>query len=72
MDKIWDNGFRQLTTGAHPINALADLKGMKIRVPVSPIFTSMMVALGASRASANVNELYSALRTKVFNGQEIP
>jgi TRAP-type transport system periplasmic protein len=72
MDKIWDNGFRQLTTGARPINVLADLKGMKIRVPVSPIFTSMMVALGASPASANVNELYSALQTKVFDGQENP
>src|SRR3954452_4065626 len=72
MDKIWDNGFRQLTTGTRPVASLADLKGMKIRVPVSPIFTSMMKALGASPASANINELYSALQTKVFDGQENP
>src|SRR4051812_23795737 len=54
------------------VASLADLKGMKIRVPVSPIFTSMMKALGASPASANINELYSALQTKVFDGQENP
>ena len=72
MDKIWDNGFRQITSSAHPINSLADIQGMKIRVPVSPVFTSMFQALGAAPAGANINELYSALQTKVFDGQENP
>jgi TRAP-type transport system periplasmic protein len=72
MDKIWDNGFRQLTTSNRPINSLADVKGLRLRVPVSSIYTSMWQALEASPASANVNELYSALQTKVFDGQENP
>ena len=53
MDKIWDNGFRQITSSTKPIAAPADLKGFKIRVPVSPLWTSMFKALDASPASIN-------------------
>ncbi len=70
MDKIWDNGFRQMTTGSVPITSLAAIKGLKMRVPVSPIYTSMMRGLGCSPVGANINELYSALQTKVFDGEE--
>jgi len=72
LDRIWDNGFRQLTTSTRPINAVGDVRGLKLRVPVAPIYTSMWQALEASPVSANVNELYSALQTKVFDGQENP
>src|SRR3954471_22143239 len=48
MDKMWDNGFRQITSSTRPIKAPTDLKGFKIRVPVSPLWTSMFTALGAS------------------------
>ena len=41
MDKIWDNGFRQITSSTKPIQTADDLKGFKIRVPVSPLWTSM-------------------------------
>src|SRR3954454_19800457 len=44
MDKIWDNGFRQTTSSTKPINGPDDLKGFKIRVPVSPLWTSMFKA----------------------------
>ena len=40
MEKIWDNGFRQITSSTKPIQTAADLKGFKIRVPVSPLWTS--------------------------------
>src|SRR6187397_3475845 len=72
MDKIWDNGFRQTTSSTKPINGPDDLKGFKIRVPVSPLWTSMFKAFGASPASINFNEVYSALQTKVVEGQENP
>ncbi|HET6606706.1 MAG TPA: TRAP transporter substrate-binding protein, partial [Rhodopila sp.] len=48
MDNMWDNGFRQITSSTHPIKGPDDLKGFKIRVPVSPLWTSMFQALGAS------------------------
>jgi tripartite ATP-independent transporter DctP family solute receptor len=70
--KIWDNGYRQITSSSHPINSPDDLKGFKIRVPVSPLWTSMFKAFGASPASININEAYSALQTKIVEGQENP
>jgi tripartite ATP-independent transporter DctP family solute receptor len=72
MDKIWDNGFRQTTSSTRPINGPDDLKGFKIRVPVSPLWTSMFKAFDASPASINFSEVYSALQTKVVEGQENP
>ncbi len=72
MDKIWDNGFRQITSSSKPILSPADLKGFKIRVPVSPLWTSMFKAFDAAPASINFGEVYSALQTKVVEGQENP
>jgi tripartite ATP-independent transporter DctP family solute receptor len=72
MDKIWDNGFRQTTTSTKPIQTPVDFRGMKLRVPVSPLWTSMFKALDASPASINFNEVYSALQTKIVDGQENP
>jgi TRAP-type transport system periplasmic protein len=72
MDKIWDNGFRQTTSSTKPINTPDDLKGFKIRVPVSPLWTSMYKALEAAPTSINFNEVYTALQTKVVDGQENP
>jgi tripartite ATP-independent transporter DctP family solute receptor len=72
FEKIWDNGFRQISSSTHPIRTPDDLKGYKIRVPVSPLWTSMFEALGAAPASINFNEVYSALQTKIVEGQENP
>ena len=72
MDKIWDNGFRQTTSSTRPINGPDDLKGFKIRVPVSPLWTSMFKAFDAAPASINFSEVYSALQTKIVEGQENP
>jgi tripartite ATP-independent transporter DctP family solute receptor len=72
MDKIWDNGFRQITASSKPIVTPQDMKGFKIRVPVSPLWTSMFKALDASPASINFAEVYSALQTRIVDGQENP
>ena len=72
MERIWDNGFRQITSSTKPIQTADDLKGFKIRVPVSPLWTSMFKALDASPASINFSEVYSALQSKVVDGQENP
>ena len=72
MDKIWDNGFRQTTSSTKPINTPEDFKGFKIRVPVSPLWTSMFKALDSAPASINFAEVYTALQTKTVDGQENP
>ena len=70
--KIWDNGFRQVTSSTRPINTPADFKGFKIRVPVMPLEVSMFEALGAAPTGININEAYSALQTKLVDGEENP
>ncbi|MBC7801902.1 MAG: TRAP transporter substrate-binding protein [Gemmatimonadaceae bacterium] len=72
FDKVWDNGYRQTTTSTKPINSPDDFRGMKLRVPVSPLWTSMFTALGAAPASINFSEVYSALQTRIVDGQENP
>ncbi len=72
MDKIWDNGFRQITNSVRPIVTPADLQGLKMRVPVSALWTSLFKALGASPTGINFAEVYSALQTKIVDGQENP
>jgi tripartite ATP-independent transporter DctP family solute receptor len=71
-DRIFDNGFRVITTSTHQINTPDDLKGVKMRVPASPLWTSMFKALGAAPATVNWSEAYSALQTKIVDGQENP
>ncbi|RYE68948.1 MAG: TRAP transporter substrate-binding protein, partial [Oxalobacteraceae bacterium] len=70
VGKAFDHGFRQVTNSAKPIVTPKDIAGMKIRVPVSPILTSVFKGLDASPASIPVGELYTALQTKVVDGQE--
>src|SRR3954469_10892764 len=70
VSKAADNRFRQITSSSKPIKTPEDLKGYRIRVPVSPIFTSLFKALGASPTSINFNELYTALQTHLVDGQE--
>ena len=72
MENIWDNGFRQTTTSTKPIATPDDFRGMKLRVPPSPLWTSMFKAFDAAPASINFNEVYSALQTKIVDGQENP
>lgn len=72
MSKPWDNGFRQVTTSTKPINTPADLRGMKLRVPSAPMLSTLFSALGASPTPINFNEVYSALQTKLVEGQENP
>ena len=70
VSKAADNSFRQISSTSKPIKTPADLQGYRIRVPVSPMFTSLFKALGANPTSINFNELYTALQTKLVDGQE--
>ena len=72
FEKIWDNGYRQITTSTKAINSPDDLKGLKIRIPPSPFWVSMFKAFEASPLTINFAEVYSALQTKVADAQENP
>jgi TRAP-type transport system periplasmic protein len=73
MQKVWDNGFRQITSSSsRQLNSVEDLRGFKIRVPVTALLTSLFSGLGALPSSISYSELYSALQTHIVEGQENP
>ena len=72
FDVVWDNGFRHISTGTKPVLGVADLKGLKIRVPVSPSLISLFQNLGSSPVSLNYGEVYTALQTHLVDAQESP
>jgi tripartite ATP-independent transporter DctP family solute receptor len=72
FEKMYDNGFRQITSGSRPIEKPADLKGLPIRVPPSPLSTSLFKAFGAAPQSISFGEVYTALQTKLVEAQENP
>jgi len=66
-----ENGWRLITSN-RPINSLADMKGLKIRTPESPVWIDTFKALGANPVPVAFNELYGALQQGVVDGQENP
>lgn len=66
-----ENGWRLITSNK-PINSVDDLKGLKIRVPESPIFRDAFIEWGASPQPIAFTELYGALQQKVVDAQENP
>jgi TRAP-type transport system periplasmic protein len=72
MDRIWDNGFRQITTSTRAIVQPADLQGLNLRVPISALWISLFQSLGAAPGGIDFSEVYAALQAKIFDGQENP
>lgn len=72
FEKPWDHGFMHMTTRGKPINTPEDMKGLKVRASVVPLYVSMFRALGASPAAIPFPELYMALQTKVVDAQTNP
>jgi len=70
--KMWENGMRQITSSAKPIRTVGDLAGFKIRTPAGELWVDLFRSLGAAPAPLNFSELYTALQTHVFDGQENP
>jgi tripartite ATP-independent transporter DctP family solute receptor len=68
----FENGFRHITSSTHPIRNVADLSGMKLRVPASQMFADCFKSLGAEPISVNTNKLYDALKSGMVEGQENP
>ena len=64
-----EEGFRHVLS-KRPVNSLADLKGMKIRVPETPIGLRTFQLLGASPTPVAFNEVYNSLQTGVVDGTE--
>ena len=69
---IAENGFRHVTNSVRPIESLADMKGLKIRVAGSELLNEEYTAWGANWTNANWSEVYTGLQTGTYDGQENP
>jgi tripartite ATP-independent transporter DctP family solute receptor len=72
MDRMWDLGFRHITTSTKPIRNAGDLVGLKIRTPVAPSLVTLFQTLKAAPLAMQFTELYSALQTHIADAQENP
>ncbi|HEX3992028.1 MAG TPA: TRAP transporter substrate-binding protein [Acetobacteraceae bacterium] len=72
MERMWDLGFRQITTSNRPVRNAADLEGLKLRTPIAPSLISLFQALKAAPVGMQYGEVYSALQTHIVDGQENP
>ena len=67
-----ENGYREITNSKRPVKSPEDVKGMKIRVVGSPIFSDMMTALGANPTQMSWADAQPALASGAVDGQENP
>ena len=68
----WENGFRNITNNTRPINTPEDLKGVKLRTPKGAWRVKMFKLYGANPTPMAFSEVFTALQTKVIDGQENP
>ena len=69
---VWENGYRHITNNKHPINVPKDLDGIKLRTPEGKWRVKMFQAYGANPSPLKFSEVFTALKTGVFDGQENP
>jgi tripartite ATP-independent transporter DctP family solute receptor len=67
---FYDSGSRSFYTTKKPVRALADMKGLKIRVIQSDLFVAMVQAMGANATPMPYGEVYTALKTGVVDAAE--
>jgi tripartite ATP-independent transporter DctP family solute receptor len=65
-----DAGARSMYDTKKPINSIADLKGLKVRVMGNPMFVDMMNNLGGNGIAMGYDQVFSALQTGVVDGAE--
>lgn len=70
LDKMWDFGFREITTSTRPIQTAADLAGLKIRTQIEPDEMDLFRALGAVPVVITLPYLRMALEHHQVDGQE--
>lgn len=65
-------GYRSISNSKRPITKLEDIKGLKIRTILNPLYVDMLNTLGANPVPMPFPELYTAMETGTVDGQENP
>ncbi|SDJ55267.1 TRAP transporter substrate-binding protein [Aliiruegeria lutimaris] len=66
----YDAGARSFYNGAKPIEAPADVAGMKVRVMNNDLYSGMISELGGNPSPMAFAEVYQSLKTGVVDGAE--
>jgi TRAP-type transport system periplasmic protein len=70
---VWgENGMRHITNAKRPIVIPDDLRGLRLRLPQSEVMLAGFKALGADVSPLPFPQLYDALKSGQFDGQENP
>lgn len=69
---VCSSNYRGCQNNVHPIRSAADFSDLKFRIQAGEIYVDIFAALGASTATINVTELYTALQQGVVNAEENP
>ena len=67
---FYDSGSRSFYNTQRPINEPADMRGLKLRVPGSDLYVSMVQSLGADAVPMPLDEVYQSLAQGVIDGAE--
>jgi tripartite ATP-independent transporter DctP family solute receptor len=70
---VWSGGaFRNMSNSKRPLAAMADMKGLKVRVMQSPMALASFNAMGMNAVPMAFPEVYPALETRTLDGYEHP
>ena len=69
---FFENGFRHFTNSKRALHKPEDFKGLKFRTMENPVHLAAVRQLGAQAVPMSWGEVYTALQTKVIDGQENP
>ncbi len=67
---VCEIGFRNLTNSKKPVRTMADLKGLKIRVPRNTIMVNAFASFGVEPVAVAFAEVFNALQQGVLDGQD--
>lgn len=65
------DGFRIISSNTD-LSSFEKLKGMRLRVPNTPVYIEMAKGFGANPVTMAFSEVFTAVETKVVDGQENP
>jgi len=69
---VFENGFRDITTTRKPLHTVADVAGLRWRVPQSELFRDFTRSLGATPVVVNLNQMPAALKDGTVTAQDNP
>jgi tripartite ATP-independent transporter DctP family solute receptor len=67
---FYDSGMRSMYNARRAIHTPADMRGLKVRVPRSDIFMSMLDAMGANATPIPFGEVFTGLQTHLIDAAE--